>query len=579
MARLPRHTYYIEDIAAAASSSGNSSPETTDLTDEPQLSGCIVVEDLVNLTTIPGAHGTPRPHFGECRIPTIELAGELVQAGSFLRTSAFPVADCVAEFVLVRSLFRCQSTDNIRVCGTPFLGPDVGLDMIPVAPGDVCMLIDKDSNCGLQRCVSLDRSALVASHSLTFTNAIRTSPGQANSVREVSYSKARRRGSPDETVVRGVTQHEAGALARIPDDEIRASWRGEAAGAVRQGPYMVFDCFSGAGGVTCGAKLAGFKVLHAVDSNSEAIETYKANHPGVGVLHMPVDEVISNSSVLEGVLKGGLVDVLHCSPPCQPFSPAHTRASERDQDNVDALFACCELVKRLRPRIVTVEQTFGLTRPGHSHILHTFLSDFTQHGYSIRYRVARLWVWGVPQKRKRLLIIAAAPGEVLPTFPRDTHHPPRKGPRSRRGRKRRPWVTVGDAVRQVSARGDDQVPAWRGRIGPALDPDGLAATVLASGGAIGHPYYRRNLTLAELAAIQGFPPEYKFIGSMTSQRRQIGNAFPPKAVKYFYSHLGMYLDGRGRESDAEVEDLTEDNLEMVDLTQDDLDIVDITGDA
>ncbi|KAF5725222.1 DNA (cytosine-5-)-methyltransferase [Fusarium mundagurra] len=369
--------------------------------------------------------------------------------GSFLRTSAFPVANCVAEFVLVRALFQCQSTDDIRVCGTPFLGPDAGLHMVPVAPGDVCMLIDKDPNCELQRCVSLDRSALVASHTLTFTNTICTSPDPANSV-------AADRGYPKdltyETVVRGVTQHEAGALARIPDDETRASWRGGAAGLVRQGPYTVFDCFSGAGGVTCGAKLAGFKVLQAVDRNSEAIETYKANHPGVGVLHMPVNEVIPSSSVLEGVLEGGFVDVLHCSP-------AHTRASERDQDNVDALFACCELVKRLRPRIVTVEQTFGLTRPGHSHILQTFLSDFTQHGYSIRYRVARLWVWGIPQKRKRLLIIASAPGEGLPTFPRDTHHPPRKGPRSRRGRKTRPWVTVGDAVRQISARGDDPVPA------------------------------------------------------------------------------------------------------------------------
>lgn len=394
-------------------------------------------------------------------------------------------------------------------------------------------------------------------------------------MREVSYGKARPGRSPDETVVRGVTQHEADALARIPDDEIRASWRGEAAGGVKQGPYTVFDCFSGAGGVTCGAKLAGFRVLRAVDRDSDAVETYKANHHGVIMLHMPVDEVISNSRVLEDVLKGGSVDILHCSPPCQPFSPAHTRASERDQENTDALFTCGTLIKELQPRIVTLEQTFGLTRPGHAHFLQTLLSDFTQHGYSVRYRVVRLWFWGIPQKRKRLLIIAAAPGEVLPTFPRDTHHPPhppREGPRSRRnarrGRRKRPWVTVGDAIRQVSARGDDPVPAWRGRIGPALDPNGLAATVLASGGAIGHPYDERNLTLAELAAIQGFPPMYEFKGSMTSRRRQIGDAFPPIAVKWLYRHLGMYLDGRGKESDAGVEDLTGDDAEMVDLTGD-----------
>ncbi|KAF4946107.1 hypothetical protein FGADI_11436, partial [Fusarium gaditjirri] len=145
--------------------------------------------------------------------------------------------------------------------------------------------------------------------------------------------------------------------------------------------------------------------------------------------------------------------------------------------------------------------------------------------------------------RKRLLIIGAAPGEVLPTFPRDTHHAPREDPgtprNTRYGEAGLRLVTVGRAIKEIPASGDDPVPAWRGGIGQKLDPEGLAPTILASGGAVGHPDGERNLTLAELAAIQGFPPDYEFRGCMTSRRRQIGNAFPPVVARGILRHIGI----------------------------------------
>lgn len=78
------------------------------------------------------------------------------------------------------------------------------------------------------------------------------------------------------------------------------------------------------------------------------------------------------------------VDVLHLSPPCQFFAPCHTREGRNDEQNSSALFACLHLVDKLRPRFVTLEQTFGLAER-HQGYLNGLANNFTTLGYSIQW--------------------------------------------------------------------------------------------------------------------------------------------------------------------------------------------------
>lgn len=81
------------------------------------------------------------------------------------------------------------------------------------------------------------------------------------------------------------------------------------------------------------------------------------------------------------------VDILHISPPCQFWSPVHTREGKNDEANIAALFVCLELTKKLRPRIVTLKQTFGLTHAKHAPFFNSLIGSFTYLGYSIQWSV------------------------------------------------------------------------------------------------------------------------------------------------------------------------------------------------
>lgn len=232
-------------------------------------------------------------------------------------------------------------------------------------------------------------------------------------------------------------------------------------------------------------------------------------------------------------------DVLHLSPPCQYFSPAHTQESANDEENIFALFGCRELINKVRPRLVTLEQTFGITHDRHASYLWALIGDMTDQGYSVRWKVIRLCTWGLAQDRKRLIMIAAAPGERLPPFPHPTH--------AQTGDAQAGVVqfrTINDEINRVSV-GDDlhnlhQVKKYSPRKAP-YDGDRLAGTITTSGSTSYHPSGKRSFTLREYACLQSFPKMHRFKGTSTAIKRQIGNAFPPKTVEVLYRHLQEWL--------------------------------------
>lgn len=295
--------------------------------------------------------------------------------------------------------------------------------------------------------------------------------------------------------------------------------------------YTVGDVFAGAGGASRGIERAGAHLLFAVDHWNHAAETLASNFPNSDIHETDVTTFINDERIRY------TVDILHLSPPCQFWSPAHTVAGKNDEANIDVLFSCGPLIKKFRPRLFTLEQTFGILSPKFKEFFNTLISGFTSLGYSVRWKVAPLANYGVPQLRKRLLMVGAAPGGKLPRFPPPTHSKDGSGGLQ-------PWATPGSVLAPLSnlqghelhrpehsKRYDPPKPSW--------DPNRLARTITTSGGQNYHWDGERDFTLLEYAVLQGFPKWHKFKGNY--KKKQIGNAFAPSVVKVLYKHLTAFL--------------------------------------
>ena len=164
--------------------------------------------------------------------------------------------------------------------------------------------------------------------------------------------------------------------------------------------YTFGDCFCGAGGTSRGAVAAGLRVNWGFDFALPACQSYVKNFYRSIVYHISADRFISLKDVK------GKVDILHLSPPCQFFSGAHTVAGKDDDMNVASLFAVSELLRKTKSRIVTLEQTSGLATR-HPLFLNALIEMFTSKGFSIRWRIVNLKIYGLPQNRSRLIMIAS----------------------------------------------------------------------------------------------------------------------------------------------------------------------------
>ncbi|ROT37527.1 S-adenosyl-L-methionine-dependent methyltransferase, partial [Sodiomyces alkalinus F11] len=298
--------------------------------------------------------------------------------------------------------------------------------------------------------------------------------------------------------------------------------------------YEMFDAFCGAGGASRGAERAGFKIKGGIDMARHACESYRLNFPRAKLFPMTVHEFLFTTRHQE--LRA---DVLHLSPPCQVWSPAHTVDGVNDDANVAALFSCRQLIEKFRPRIFTLEQTFGILQKKFELFFNGLVAGFTDSGYSVAWKVISMANYGLPQRRKRLIMLGAGPGEKLPDWPPHTH--------SETGRDGlRKYTSIRQALRKINNHIERTDPHHRPVITAGAadaivsDPDGiLRRCMTTSGGQNRHYSGTRNYTNREFACLQGFPVWHRF--SEYSVRKQIGNAFPPCVVQVFYEHIQKHL--------------------------------------
>ncbi|OKL63243.1 hypothetical protein UA08_01339 [Talaromyces atroroseus] len=345
-----------------------------------------------------------------------------------------------------------------------------------------------------------------------------------------------------ETIIRYLSFDEADHEFRVPSHILRQQWRettipfgseevsnSTTARVSRrerslkmQRQYSFGDAFCGAGGVSVGASEAGLRVKYGIDMDEAACQTYRTNFIHSWCYHADFTSwhALHGADELQ-------VDISHSSPPCQPFSPAHTRSYnvQRDEANSSLIFSAFNMIQKVKPRIHTIEETFGVVSR-HKETLERMLQDILELGYSIHSRVLSCEKYGVPQSRKRLFIMAAGPGEKLPIFPAPTHGPGLQ-----------PYVTIKDVIENIprlAPNHDLEYTAFADGIPRApYDENSLAKTITCGGGEKNyHPSGLRHFTIRELASLQTFPIQYKFPSSYA--KKQIGNSVPPRLAEVIY---------------------------------------------
>lgn len=328
------------------------------------------------------------------------------------------------------------------------------------------------------------------------------------------------------------------------------------------------DFFCGAGGFTVGLRQAGIDVIAGIDSNEACGKTYSANNTESRFICADIRQ-IDGRALLE-VLPGLRIEddelvFVGCAP-CQPFS--QQRRSAKPHRDASLLSCFGSLVIEFRPAYVVVENVPGIATVRGNSTFNRFVLGLRRAGYSVEKDVLDAKEFGVPQSRRRLVLIASRRGQAA--LPVPTHGPGR-----------RPWRTVRQAIAEyprLPAGGSADRPAnhrasalsdlnlkrmqctphdggsradwpdelvlachkddYRGHsdVYGRLHWDEPAPTLTGrchsiSNGRYGHPEQDRALTLREAAALQTFPDDYVFEGSLRSIALQIGNAVPVRLAR------------------------------------------------
>ncbi|MFC4912301.1 DNA cytosine methyltransferase [Actinomadura gamaensis] len=357
---------------------------------------------------------------------------------------------------------------------------------------------------------------------------------------------------------------------------------------------LAIDLFSGAGGLSLGLQRAGWTLAAAVDHDERALETHRANFPGMS-LNMDLGDPAERDR-LEEILEParGKIDLVAGGPPCQPFSRAgrskiRSLIEEHGRDPHDRRKelwkAYLDVIERLQPRAVLMENVPDMGLSDDFVVLRVIEQRLEALGYAAELRLVDAWRYGVPQHRKRLILLArrdvecfdwpdALPEDQITTL-RDaiSDLPPlhavateRVGARElrystppemqsdfaadmrKRTQKEKVWDHMTRRVRKddwkifndmtsSSLYSDVDASLRRYKADQftdkykKLDWDDLSRTITAHIAKDGywyiHPDQNRTLTVREAARIQTFPDRFRFAGTRSDAFRQIGNAVPP----------------------------------------------------
>lgn len=323
----------------------------------------------------------------------------------------------------------------------------------------------------------------------------------------------------------------------------------------------VFDFFSGCGGTSLGFKNFGFSIIGGLDFDKDSANTFRKNFPEAAFFQSDIRDVHPNA--LSHLLSNRKSPLLFsgCAP-CQPFT-RQRRFIDKNDKRKTLLSEFQRFVEFWRPDFVFLENVPGLQKIDKSdHVFRNFTDCLSDLNYTFDSTVIRASDIGIPQVRKRFILIAARNGHSirplidltleqnsectvrsfisdLPPIQAGDNHPlvPNHSTaklskknliriqNTPEGGDRRNWPSHLKAGCHVTYKGHTDV---YGRMMWDAPASTLTTKCISySNGRFGHPEQDRAISVREAARLQTFPDDFIFIGTPHSCARQVGNAVPP----------------------------------------------------
>lgn len=347
---------------------------------------------------------------------------------------------------------------------------------------------------------------------------------------------------------------------------------------------VAIDLFAGAGGLSLGLAQAGFEVRAAVDNDPVAAATYRANI-GDHISCEAIESLTADVLLERAGIARGECTLLTGGPPCQGFSLQ--RRGPREDVRNRLVLQFIRMAEEIRPKFFLMENVGALLSKNGTSFLNEFAERSAEMGYVLHIELLNASDFGVPQHRRRALLVGERieGGHARFRFPephtngcpktvRDAllglpSPPPDGSPHPlvpNHYRERRLSALNVERIRHVPQGGGRadlpihlQLPCHRNNATHRhLDVYGRLAWNAPSGtitarfdsftrGRFAHPEEHRSLTIREGARLQTFPDSFVFEGNREEQARQVGNAVPPLLAR----QLGeAFLDALAQEAKA-----------------------------
>jgi DNA (cytosine-5)-methyltransferase 1 len=308
-------------------------------------------------------------------------------------------------------------------------------------------------------------------------------------------------------------------------------------------PYSFIEVCAGGGGLSSGLIKSGLNPILLNDFNNNCCKTLRKNHPNTNIIMGNMEDIDFNQYIDK-------VDLLTGGVPCQSFSHAGLRKGLDDKRG-DLMFKFIEILNKIKPKIFMIENVKGLLTHNNGETLQIILNEINNNNmYNITYKCLDASKYNVPQKRERVFIIG-----VLKSLNKTFHFP-----NQNLNQKVLKDVLINVPISQGAKYTEEKINLFRmipqGGCWVNL-PENLQQAYLGNsynsgGGKRGilyrlsmekpsltllctpsqkqtercHPLEERPLTIREYARIQTFDDDYEFMGSLSAQYKQIGNAVP-----------------------------------------------------